>query len=94
MRSRVDRGGDLRFGEFVGVQLAHVAEEEDEDAHALEACKEREEAEPEHGDGREAGRAGHVRDVQRAEAIAGGEHGEYDDKAATSDDDCPQEDGK
>lgn len=36
MRTGVDRGGDFRFGEFVGVELADVAKEEDEDAYTLE----------------------------------------------------------
>jgi hypothetical protein len=68
--------------------------QEDEDAHALEAREECEEAEPEHGIRRKAGRTGHVRDMQEAEVVvgvgvgAGGEDGEEDDEAATGDDDC------
>jgi hypothetical protein len=82
------------------VQLVHVAKEEDEDAHALEASEECEEAEPEHGNGRKPSRRGYVGDMQEAEVIvgvgisAGGEHGEDDDEAATGDDDCAQEDGE
>jgi hypothetical protein len=64
------------------VRLAHVAKE------------------PEHGNGREASRTGHIGDVQEAEVIvgvgvgAGGERGEDDDEAATSDGDCAQEGGE
>ena len=94
MRTEVDRGRDLRFCELVGVQLAHVAEEEDEDADALEAGEKGKEAEPEHGDGRETSGARHVRELEKLKVIAGGEYGEDDGEATTGDDDYTEEDGE
>jgi hypothetical protein len=77
VRTEVGRGGDLWFCELVGVQLAHVAEEEDEDADALEAGEKGKEAEPEDGDGREASGGRHVR--EKVVVVAGGEDGEDDE---------------
>jgi len=90
VRARVEGRGDPRLGELVRMQLADVAEEEDDDAHALEAREEREEAHPEHRNACEAARARHVGDVRAGVGIgAGGEHREDDEEAAARDEDYP-----
>ena len=94
MRTGVDRGGDFRFGELVDVQLADVAEEEDEDAYTLEAREKGKEAKPEHGDRGEASGAREVGEVGKTRVMGRGEDGEDDDEATTGDDYCTEQDGK